>query len=245
MQTIELTGQKRDLASKGALRSLRLKGQVPSVIYGGKKSSYPLTVNSKEFQLLTKAHGSNVVVNLKVDSATETVLVKEVQKDMISREIIHIDFQRISLTDKIEVSVPLHVKGEAPGVKLSGGILEHILREVRVRCLPTAIPVAIDVDVSALQINQGLKMKDILPPAGVEVLTDPEHLVVNVVAPTELEEEPAPGAAPAATEPEVIAKGKKPEEGEEGAAAPAGKEAGKAAAPAAKEAGKAPAKEGK
>lgn len=242
MQTVELSGKKRDIKTKGALRVLRVEGEVPAVVYGGKKSPVPLSVAGKELLQVIKAHGANVILSLKVGSDTETVLVKEVQRDPISHKPIHVDFQRISLTDKIEVNVPLHVKGEAPGVKLAGGILEHILREVRVKALATAVPSALEVDVSGLQINQGLKVKDIAAPAGVEILASPDQIVVNVVAPMTFEEEKAPAAAAAGAgpaEPEVIAKGKKPEEGE-AAAAPAagakpaagGKEAKPAAAPA-------------
>ncbi len=237
MQMVELNGKKRDIKTKGALRVLRGEGEVPAVVYGGKKSPVPLSVAGKELLQVIKAHGANVILSLKVGSDTETVLVKEVQRDPISHKPIHVDFQRISLTDKIEVNVPLHVRGEAPGVKLSGGILEHILREVRVKALATAVPSALEVDVSGLQINQGLKVKDIAAPAGVEILASPDQIVVNVVAPMTFEEEKAPAAAAGAgpAEPEVIAKGKKPEEGEAAAAPAAG---AKPAAPAAKEAKK-------
>ncbi|MBI4395641.1 MAG: 50S ribosomal protein L25 [Elusimicrobia bacterium] len=244
MQTVELTGNKREISTKGALRSLRVKGEIPAVVYGGADSSKTLSVNGKEFRQLLKAHGTNMVVSLKLDSKTETVLVKQAQRDPLTRDFVHVDFQRISLTEKIEVSVPLRVKGEAPGVKLSGGILEHILREVKVTCLPTDIPHALDVDVSSLQINQGIKVKDLTLPKGIEMVTDAEHLVINIVSP-KVEEAPAPAeaaAAAGAAEPEVIAKGKKPEEGEEGAAPAAG---GKAAPAAGGKAAPAAGKEGK
>jgi large subunit ribosomal protein L25 len=226
MQIVDLEAKQRELKTKGALQTIRQGGEIPAVVYGGKKNPSTVSVVAKGFQQLVKAHGENVVVNLKLGSETETVLVKEIQRDPLSRAFIHVDFQRISLTEKIEVDVPVHVKGEAPGVKLAGGILEHILREVRVRCLPTNIPGELHVDVSGLDINQGLRVKDIQLEEGLEILTDPEQLVVNIVAPTVLEEEPAAAATAAAgpAEPEVIAKGKKPEEGAE-AAAPAGKEA--------------------
>ena len=100
-------------------------------------------------------------------SKNHPVLIKELQRNAITRQIIHVDLHRISLKDKIEVSVPIHIKGEAPGVKLGGGILEHIIREVRVKCLPTAIPESILVDVSNLQINQAIKAKDLTIPANV------------------------------------------------------------------------------
>jgi large subunit ribosomal protein L25 len=161
---------------------------------------------------------------LKVGGKAETVLLKELQRDFLTHAVIHADFQRISMTDKLEVNVPLHITGEAPGVKLGGGILEHVLREVRVSCLPSDIPDGLNVDVSRLQLNQGLKIKDLAPLPGVEVLNEPESIVVNIVAPAAEEVAPVAAAAPVAagsTEPEVIAKGKKPEEGEAAVAAPA------------------------
>jgi large subunit ribosomal protein L25 len=236
MQNVELKAQKREIASRGKLGDIRRAGEVPAIVYGGKKDAAPMRLNGKELLQVLKAHGANVIISLLVDGKKDTVLVKEVQRDILTHAITHVDFQRISLTEKLEVNVPLHVKGEAPGVKLSGGILEHILREFRVRVLPTAIPASIDVDVSALQINQGLKAKDIKLPEGVELLTDSEHIVVNVVAPMVFEETPAPGAAaavPGAAEPEVIAKGKKPEEGAEAAPAAGGKAPAAGAKPAA------------
>jgi large subunit ribosomal protein L25 len=248
MQTVELTGKKREVDTRGALSALRQGGDIPAVVYGGKNPPLTASVNAKQLALILKGHGANVILNLQVEGATETVLLKTLQRDILSRAIIHIDFQRISLTEKIEVSVPIHVKGESPGVKLEGGILEHVTRELRVRCLPTAIPSALEADVSALQLNQGLRVKDIPVPADVEVLSDKEQIVINVVAPMEFEETPVPGAAVAAgtgpAEPEVIAKGKKPEEGAEGAAAPAAG-AKDAAKPGAKDAAKPAGKEGK
>lgn len=244
MQTIEMNAKKRTVSTRSVLNSLRKVGEVPAVVYGGRKEPWPMSVNGKEFLQIVRAHGINVVMNLKVGNETETVLVKEIQRDPLGHHILHIDFQRISLTEKIEVGVPVRVKGEAPGVKLSGGILEHILREVRVKCLPMAIPQALDIDVSSLQINQSLKVKDVARPEGMEILTEADQIVVNIVAPSELEEVTPAAAVPTGpAEPEVIAKGKKPEEGEEGAAA-APAAAKDAKAPPAKEA-KPPAKEGK
>lgn len=215
METIELDVHKREVTTKGSLRSQRVQGEIPAVLYGGKKSSISISVNHKKFLQIMKGHGMNVLIHLKVGADTETVLVKDIQRHVLNHDIIHIDFQRISMTEKIEVNVPLHIKGEAPGVKMSGGILEHILRELRVRCLPSDIPETLDIDVSALEIGQGIKVQDLALPKGVEALIELDHLVVNVVSPSELKEpEPATdeGAAPA--EPEVIAKGKKPEEEE-------------------------------
>jgi large subunit ribosomal protein L25 len=219
------------------LKSLRAKGMVPAIFYGHEEKNISMAVDARQFDLLLRSgSGSNTLLNLKMGDVAKTAIIKEIQRDVITQKPIHIDFLAVSLKEKIEVNVPLHIVGIAPGVKLGGGILEHILREVRVLCLPQDIPAAINVDVSALEINQGFAVKDLPAMAGIEVLTNPADLIVNIVAPTVLEEAPAAatpeGAAAAAAtgaEPEVISKGKKEKEGEEGAAPEAGKAAPKAA----------------
>src|SRR5262245_38659357 len=132
MQTVELKSEKRDLSTKGALRQTRVAGRVPAVVYGGGKDPSTAAVDAKELSKLLTAHGANALVNLKGAAGTDLVLIKEIQRDVIGHQPIHIDFRRISLTEKLEVSVPFHVVGEAPGVKLQGGILELILHDLRV-----------------------------------------------------------------------------------------------------------------
>lgn len=235
MSEIVLQAEKREVKSKGFVKALRDTGKVPAVAYGDNEQPVTLVLDEKSLQtVLHSERGRNALITLKIGSDSHAVLLKEIQRHPITRAIRHVDLQRVSLKKKVEALVPVHVKGEAPGVKLSGGILEHVLREIRVRCLPTEIPASIDADVSALQIGNGIKAKDLPVPAGIELLIDKEAIVVNVVAPTILEETPAAGAAAAtpSAEPEVIKKGKV-EEGAEGAAPAAGDK--KAAAPAAAE----------
>jgi large subunit ribosomal protein L25 len=231
MKDLVLEAEKREQTTKGTLNALRRGGRVPGVVYGDKGAPLSLSVNEKSLQLaIHSERGRNALITLKLADSSHPVLVKEIQRHAITRAILHIDFHRVSLKQKVEAAVPVHVKGEAPGVKLGGGVLEHVTREVRVRCLPTEIPASIDVDVSTLQVGQGIKAKDLALPEGIELLNDPESIVINIVAPTILEEPTAAAATEtASTEPEVIKKGKV-EEGEEGAA-PAGDK--KAAAPAA------------
>ena len=232
MKELVLTAEKRNLETKGTVKALRRQGRVPAIVYGDKEAAMPLTIDEKQLQLaIHSERGRNALITLQIEKTSHPVLVKEIQRNAITRAILHVDFHRVSLKQKVEAAVPVHVKGEAPGVKLGGGVLEHLVREVRVRCLPTEIPASLDADVSNLQIGQAVRGKDLHLPSGVELLLDPEGMIINIVAPTILEETPAPGAAPeaASTEPEVIKKGKV-EEGEEGAAAPGDK---KAAAPAA------------
>jgi large subunit ribosomal protein L25 len=237
MKEVILQAEKREQSTKGALKAMRRQGRVPGVAYGDKDGPMAITLDEKSLQAALKAEGGrNALITLKIGEASHPALMKEIQRNAITRAILHVDFRRISLKQKVEVSVPLHVKGEAPGVKLSGGVLEHLVRAVSVRCLPTEIPTGLDVDVSTLQIGQSIKAKELTIPPAVEMLLDPESVIVNIVAPTVLEEPTAAAAAaPTTTEPEVIKKGKV-EEGE--AAAPTGKPAEaaaekKAAAPAA------------
>ncbi|MHB9154108.1 MAG: 50S ribosomal protein L25 [Endomicrobiales bacterium] len=232
MKEVNLEVETREISTKHRLKELRASGKVPAVFYGHTEKAVSLAVGAKNLDEAIRAGGSNVLISLKVGNDTKTAIVKEIQRDVISQSPIHVDFQAVSLKEKIEVSVPLHIVGIAPGVKLSGGVLEHILREMRVRCLPTDIPHAVNVDVSSLEINHSLAVRDLPVLEGVEYLADPSSIIVNIVAPTVLEEAPAPGteaaaAGTAAAEPEVISKGKKEEEeGAEGAPAAAGEKKG-------------------
>jgi large subunit ribosomal protein L25 len=247
MEKNVLKAVQRDVKSN--LRSLREQGLVPAVLYGHGFQPVVMAVESKPFSKLLQTAGKNALITLDLEGKSENALVKDIQRDIIKRNMIHVDFQRVVMSEKIEVSIPIHVVGEAPGVKVSGGLLEHLTRAIKVRCLPTNIPPAIAVDVSSLEIGQSVLVRDLKPLEGVEVLTDPALIVVNVIVP-HVEEEAAPAegaAAPGATaaEPEVIAtKGKKEEEGAEGAAAKPG-EAKKGAPTAGGDAKKAPAGDAK
>ncbi len=223
MESIIVAAEKREIAKKGNLNLLRKQGRIPAVIYGSEQEALPLSIDEKSFFHLIQTKGFNLLINLQINGVGDkTVLVKEIQRDYIKRTILHVDFHQISLKEKIEVTVPLEVQGNAPGVK-AGGVLEHILREIRVRCLPLEIPQSIKIDVSKLAIGQAILVKDLTLPAGLELLTGTEQIVVNIVSPTVLEETPAV-AAVAGAEPELIAKGKKEEEGAEAEGAKESKE---------------------
>jgi len=227
MAVIQLKGARREQIGKGGARKARAAGQIPAVLYGHGETPQPVAVEFREFEVALRNHkGSNAIVNLNVAGTEVTALVRDVQYDPLSRAIIHLDFQHISLTETVEVKVGLHFTGLAVGVKDGGGILEHILRDVEVRCLPTAIPASIDIDVSHLNIGDSVHVRD-LQAANVEILNDPDTTLATVVPPTVMEEKPAEAAAETvegATEPELsVERGKKEEPGEEG------KEAGKEA----------------
>ncbi len=241
MKEITLEAQARPLSTKGDVKVMRQKGRVPGVAYGDKGTPVNLSVDEKAVQnILHSSGGRNALITLKIDGASHPVLIKEIQRHPITRALRHMDFVRISLKKKIETKVPLHTKGEAPGVKVGGGVLEYLVREIRVRCLPTEIPTSIDVDISGLQLNQGLRARELKLPQGVEILMDAESVIVHVLTVHVVEETPLPGTVPeaGAAEPEVIKKGKV-EEGEEGAAPAAG---AKPAAAGDKKAAAAPAK---
>ncbi|MBI5882575.1 MAG: 50S ribosomal protein L25 [Elusimicrobia bacterium] len=247
-EQIEIDVQKRDGTGRDtrkSLSSMRAESRIPGVIYGGKKPSVKVALSCKDLLAARKRGGVNAILSLKLGGQVETVMVKTIQRHPVSELPIHADFQRISLTEKIEAKVPLAITGEAPGVKTDGGMLQHELRFVTVRALPTAIPQSLPVDVSGLQMNQRIQVKDLKAPEGVELLDSPDHVVVHVTLVKEEVIEPVPGevAADAAlSEPEVIAKGKKPLEGEEGAEAEG--EAKPGAKPGAKPAAGAEAKPG-
>lgn len=218
MAVIPLMGTRREAAGKGGARSTRRAGRIPGVLYGHGQAPVVLSVGYRDFE--TSLHGklgSNPIVSLKLDGDGEfTALIREIQRDPVTHEIVHLDFQTISLTERIEVNVALHLVGTPLGVKDLGGVLESILREVKVRCLPTAIPGYLEVDVSHLGVGDSVHVRDIAI-EHVEVLTDLDATVATVVPPTVHEEKPAEAVVPeaVAAEPELIAKGKKEEEGGE------------------------------
>ena len=207
MSVIQLKGTRRGSKGKGGARKARAAGQIPGVLYGHKEEPVALAVISREFKTALRTHkGGNAIVNLDLEGHSVTALVRDAQYDPITHEILHLDFQHISLTETIEVSVPVHFTGLAIGVKDGGGILEHIVREVEIRCLPTAIPPSIDIDVTRLNIGESVHVSDIKA-EGFTIITDLETTIGTVVPPT-VEEV----VAAAVAEPEVVGqKGKKEE----------------------------------
>lgn len=200
--------------------SLRRAGFIPCVVYGGKKSQALKITRSELLKFLHEHKGENVIIDLKIAGDSKapkenTVMIKDIQQDPVSEEVIHVDFNRISLTKTISVKVPVSAKGEAVGVKADGGILEHILWEMEIECLPKDLPKSIEVDVANLKIGDAVHVKDIKLPEKIKVKHDPDTIVLSVAAPLK-EEAVAPEAAlgaAASAEPEVI-KEKKKEEAE-------------------------------
>lgn len=215
----KLVGEKREGTGKGVARKLRAAGRVPAVLYGHGMDPVALSVDSRELlHLFHTGAGTNVLVDLVVDGADHLALAREIQRDHIKGRYVHVDFVAVRRDEKITISVPIRVVGDSVGVK-AGGVLEHHLWDVEVECLPTGVPEAIEVDISALEIGSSLRVSDLVPPEGATILTGPEESVVAVQQPqardVELEAEAAEGVEGEAAEEGEGA----PAEGTEGAAA--------------------------
>jgi len=222
MEEIFLEAELRKEKGSAKARELRNSGYLPSVVYSHGKDALSIKfTKSALLKLGHQHHLESVIINLKIkDDKKEKgrpCLVKEIQYDPVSEDIIHLDFNEISLTEAIKVNVSIEIKGEPIGVKQEGGSLEHILWEVEVECLPTNIPKNIEVDVSALKMGEAIHVKDIVFPAGVKPLNDPAAIVLHVAAPMKEEVPVEPVEGEVKAEPEVIKE--KKEAPVEGAAA--------------------------
>lgn len=208
MKQVALEAQVRDV--KGNLNTIRNAGKVPAVFYGKKEQPIAMTVDAKQFMSIVEKEGANVIIELKFKDFSKTAIVKELQRHVLTQAPNHIDFQAISLTEKIEILIPIRVQGVADGVKNDGGTLEHVMREIKVRCLPTDMPSNITVDVTALKVGDDITVEQLPKVNGVEYIHDAKAVVVTVISQAAEEEKPAEAVEPAA--PEVIGKGKKDEE---------------------------------
>lgn len=220
-QTIISADTRENAGVRAKLSAFRASGRIPAVIYGLDKKPVTVTVDEKAMTVVIRTN-PNAIITIKHPGGEDIVILKAIQRHPVTDVYRHFDFQRISLTEEIKVKVHVKLVGECRGVKLQGGLVEHTMREVNVSCLPTEIPHELVLDITELDINTSLRVKDINP-GKAELLDAPEQIVVSVTAPKEEKaEEPAAGAAAAGAEPEVVgAKGKK-EEGAEGAAPAAG-----------------------
>ena len=215
-QQAKLTVQTRTQVGRNAIKKVRKEGLIPGVIYGVGQEPINLEVNRRQLStVLAHSSSENILLELEIvdgdNKRSSLAMIQEVQHHPIQRQILHVDFHAVSATEKITAEVPIETIGEPIGVKTNGGLLEHNLRDLEVECLPGDLPDRIEVDVSGLDINQSIHVKDLKLPPGVEAVTDGDLTVVAVSA-ARVEEEPteALGATPAA--PEVIT-AKKPEEG--------------------------------
>lgn len=215
----KIKGQKREVFGKNASRRIRQEGNVPAIFYGAGISNVPLILDKKDiFAILKSDSGENTIFQVSYDGEAYDAMIKEMQIDPVTDELIHVDLVQIAMDKTIEVAVQVEILGEAVGVKAEGGFVDVATREIEVECLPKDIPEQIQVDISALRLHQSIKVKDLPPIEGVTYLSDPQAVVVLIEAPSK-EEEVVPEVAeeemiPEEEEPEVI-KRERPEEEEE------------------------------
>jgi large subunit ribosomal protein L25 len=232
MAEVTLNVEKREGTGKGPARRARMAGKVPAVVYGRGMEPVSISVDRREFlTALNTDAGMNVLLNLTVDGEKITTLARELQRDPVKGTLLHADFVKVDLTVEVEVEVPVHLIGEAPGVR-EGGVLESPLFTVHVRCLPGDVPEAIEADISNLNIGDSLRVADLAEGRGFHIENDPESVVAHIAAPISEEELAAmeAEAGVGAEEPEVEGEAAEGEAAEEGEAAPEGEAAEEAPA---------------
>jgi len=220
MEMRQLTIRRREGVGKGRAKRLRRAGEVPAILYGGAQPVNIAVTPQDIYRLIHGHEGSTQLLRVSFADSGESrmAIIRDLQYDPVSEDLVHVDLQEVAMDQAIQVTVAVHHVGEAVGVKETFGILEMILREVQVSCLPANIPAVLDADVTSLRIGDVLTVKDLKAPEGVRILNDPNQTVATV-APPAVEEVAAPAAAPevaaASAEPEVLTE-RKPKEEKEG-----------------------------
>jgi large subunit ribosomal protein L25 len=223
MANIELEVERREAIGKNNARRARAAGKVPAIVYGAKKETVPIYVNSRALTtVFREGAGENAIYLLKMAGTDKArhAMIKEINRDPISRKVLHIDFVRVLMDIRVRVSVALELAGSPIGVRQDGGILDFVTREIEIECLPNDIPARISVDVSEIGMGQSMRVSQIQTLPGIKILEDAEKVIAHVAHPAKEEEVAVPGVEAEAVpvEPEVIKKGKleteeTPEEG--------------------------------
>ena len=211
-ESVLLEAQPRQGRGSQAARRLRRQGLVPAVVYGHKEATLSLALSAEELEKIIR-HGVRVV-DLRADGKDEKALIRDVQWDHLGKEILHVDFTRVAMDERIVVTVPLELRGTAPGVA-AGGVLDQPIHTLSIECLAISIPDSIRVPIGELQLDAAIHVRDLVLPPGVKVMADPDAIVVHVTPkPIEAEAPAAPVEAPEQAEPEVIGRPAKAEEEE-------------------------------
>jgi large subunit ribosomal protein L25 len=215
---VDLQAKERSERGKNAARRLRASGMVPAVLYGGDGDATALAVPDKIVDYTLHHMGDNALYDIDLGSGGSTARIVDVQRDPVSGRLMHVDFAPVNMRERIEVTVPLHVVGEAPGTE-EGGVLQQVAYEVHVESLPGDIPQELTIDVSSLGMGENLTLADVALPEGVTLISDPEEVAATVTVPTEITEEDLEAAGVVEEEPEEDL-----EEGEEAPEAAEGEE---------------------
>lgn len=227
MEKVFLDCVSREELGKNKMGALRRSGSIPAVVYGKGKKPFVIKINQSQFIKFMHAHhgGENMIISLRISGSENSksakkeersVLIKDIQYEPVHDSLLHVDFNEVSLTEKIVVKLPIEHKGEPEAVKKEGGVLTQVLWELEVECLPTEIPEKVEVNIESMEIGDTIHVKDMQMPGQVSVLTDVEAIAFTLAPPRKVEEEPTEEVTEgegASTEPEVIKKEKK--EGEE------------------------------
>jgi large subunit ribosomal protein L25 len=180
--TKTLKAESRDSLSKSEVKAKRREGKIPAVVYGKKIHATALLIDQKELMALLRSN-RHAIVDIEVPGGgTQQAILSDVQRDKVTRELLHVDFHQINMDEPVKTTVPLEFVGEAIGVK-EGGMLQVVLHELEIRCLPNDIPTALQVDVAKLTLGDSILVSGLQVKAGIEVKTDPEQPVVTVLAP--------------------------------------------------------------
>jgi large subunit ribosomal protein L25 len=203
MEKVKLQAQVRDTSSKSELKKLRKTGHAPATVYGHGYDSLSISVDVADLAAAVKTEaGLYALMDLAVDGGTKkdsgVVVIKRIQKDPVTRKVVHVDFQRVRMSEKLTTGVPIRFAGTAAGA-IYGGLVEHLIDSIQVRCLPDQIPTHIDVDISELGVGQALYIKDLPLPEGVEPIASPDEIVIAVRQPHVVTAAEAEAEAPAET----------------------------------------------
>lgn len=207
MDILDLKAEKRTTKGSKGVKKLRMVGQIPAMLYGHKQDNVMLCLKETEFTRLL--HTGTRMIRLTFDNVKESVLIKEVQYDNIEDRVLHVDFSRIDLNERIKLRVPIELFGESVGVK-EGGVLTHVMKDTEIECLPIAIPEKIKVNISELGLGKAVHVKELPVMEGIQYTSDADAVVVSV---HQIVEKKAVSEEELLAEPEVITK--KPKEGEE------------------------------
>ena len=213
---LKVDKRSKEELKKNASRRLRAEGFIPAVVYGLAQEPLEIKINSKEFKDTIKGKSlSNLIldIHVKVDGKDkeEITLIKDMQKDPINADILHIDFIRIQMKTEVEATVPVHILNEeiSTGIKEEGGVLQHGLREIHIMCLPADIPDMLEYDIKELHIGENVRVSDIIVNEGIKILNNPDEVVVSIIHPTHLvAEETVAEEEAVEEEPELITKEK-------------------------------------
>jgi large subunit ribosomal protein L25 len=211
---VVLESQARKPHGSGEARRMRRKGIVPGVLYGHKEETLSISLNGEDLEKIIR-HGVRVV-DLKAGGKVEKALIRAVQWDHLGKELLHVDFTRVALDERVVITVPLQIRGTAIGVTTGGGVLDQPMHTLSIECLAISVPDSIRVNVAELQLGQAIHVKELVLPEGVKAMADGDAVVVHVTLKQIEEVAPAPAAATAeAAEPEVITRAKPVAEEEE------------------------------